>query len=593
MPTVVTFANKPLAGLKILKLDSVTKEPISGVEFIVTKMNGEKVENGVRGYTFKTDRNGQIYISDLEDGTYYVTETKAADDYFIDAEPKMVEVKSGKNTVLEVLNKPCSSLLIVKTDENTGEPLEGVVFDIKKSNGERVTSRIIDQNQPDTENNSPNKNTKANGDISGSYVTDKNGRIRINNLAPGEYHVIETQALDGYILDTDVHTVTVTDGKQAALKLTNTQKAGIRIVKVDSVTKAPIYNVEFMVFDANNKVVGTYYTDNNGIVDLPSELPEGRYTIRETRAADGYYLDEMPKTVEFKAGQVTEIIWTNTPQMGQIQLTKLSADDNQVNGLPAGTPLAGAIFEVYSYKSGNMVDRFVSGNDGKAVSNPLPIRRYIVKEVKVPDNYRLSNKQLDIEIEFATQIIKQEFLNYSANTGVSIKKTGNIQATPNSTICYDIKAVQNTSSVPLTDFFWRDVIPTNAGRVTKIVTGTYNQALKYKVMVTTNKGNTKVIADNLSTTQNNVVGCTNAEIGLARDEYVTSFSLIFGTVKAGFAQVEQPKVYMYIQKNLPNGLQFANKADIGGKYQGEWVIGNSTWLTTIYAPGGKLPKTGY
>ena len=148
--------------------------------------------------------------------------------------------------------------------------------------------------------------------------------------------------------------------------------------------------------------------------------------------------------------------------MGQIQLTKLSADDNQVNGLPARTPLAGAIFEVYSYKSGNLVDRFVSGNDGKAISNPIPLGRYIVKEVKAPDNYRLSDKQLDIEIEFATQIIKQEFLNYSANTGVYIKKTGNTQAMSGNTIPYDIKAVQNTSTVPLTDFYWRDVVPTNA-----------------------------------------------------------------------------------------------------------------------------------
>lgn len=48
-----------------------------------------------------------------------------------------------------------------------------------------------------------------------------------------------------------------------------------------------------------------------------------------------------------------------------------------------------------------------------------------------------------------------------------------------------------------------------------------------------------------------------------------------------------------VLNNLPNVYQFTNKADIGGKYQGEWVIGNSTWLTTIYAVGGKLPKTEY
>jgi maltoporin len=83
--------------------------------------------------------------------------------------------------------------------------------------------------------------------------------------------------------------------------------------------------------------------------------------------------------------------------------------------------------------------------------------------------------------------------------------------------------------VPLTDFYWRDILPTDAVRLEKIVTGTYNQSLKYKVLVTTNKGDTRIIADNLSTTQNNVIDCRNAALGLANDEYVTSFTLVFGT----------------------------------------------------------------
>ncbi|GHU97145.1 hypothetical protein FACS1894208_12440 [Clostridia bacterium] len=279
--------------------------------------------------------------------------------------------------------------------------------------------------------------------------------------------------------------------------------------------------------------------------------------------------------------------------MGQIQITKLSGDDNEVSGLPKGSPLASAVFEVYAYKSGNLIDRFISGTDGRAVSKPLPIGRYIVKEVQAPQWYRLSTEAMDIEIEFATQIIKREFLNYSANTGVKIRKTGNYEAMPGDTIKYDFKEIANTSTVPLTDFFWRDIVPTSAARLTKIVTGTYNQSLKYKILVTTNKGDTKVIADNLSTTQNNVIDCRNASLGLANDEYVTSFTLVFGTVKAGFCKVEQPSVYMTVLKNLPNGYEFANKSDIGGKYGGEWVIGNSTWQTKIFAPAGKLPRTGY
>ena len=301
----------------------------------------------------------------------------------------------------------------------------------------------------------------------------------------------------------------------------------------------------------------------------------------------------MPRTIEFKSGKITEVIWENTPQMGQIQILKLSGDDNEVNGLEKSSPLSGAVFEVYHYKSGNLIERFVSGTDGRAVSKPLPLGRYIVKEVQAPQWYRLSSESIGIEIEFATQIIKREFYNYSANTGVRIRKTGNYETIPGDTIRYDIKEVGNTSSVQLSDFFWRDVISTDAVRLSKIVTGTYNQSLKYKILVTTNKGETRVIADNLSTTENNVVECRNAALGLANDEFVTSFTLVFGTVKAGFSQVQAPQVFVTVNKNLPNGYEFANKVDVGGKYNGEWVIGGSTWVTTIYAQPTKMPRTGY
>jgi uncharacterized repeat protein (TIGR01451 family) len=467
------------------------------------------------------------------------------------------------------------------------------VFDVRHADGQFVAGSILDENQPNTEANSPNKSTSPKGDITGSYTTDYNGRIQINGLPAGEYHVVERKALDGYELDTDVHAITVTPGKLATLQVTNKQKAGLRLLKIDSITKKPIYGVEFMLFDINNKVIGNYVTDNNGVIDFDGILSEGRYTIRETRPADGYYRDDMPRTVKFKSGKITEVVWENTPCMGQVQILKLSGDDNEVNGLPKGTPLAGAVFEIYNNKSGNLVDRFVSGTDGRAVSKPLPLGRYTVKEVQAPQWYKPSTESMDIEIEFATQIIKHEFYNYSANTGVRIRKTGVYEAMPGDTIRYDIKEVGNTSTVQLTDFFWRDVLPTDAVRLEKIVTGTYNQSLKYKILATTNKGDTRIIADNLSTTVNNVVDCRNAALGLRSDEYVTSFTLVFGTVKAGFCQVLAPQVFVMVNKGLTNGYQFANKADVGGKYYGEWVISNSTWVTTVYAQPTKLPRTGY
>jgi uncharacterized surface anchored protein len=579
------FTNKPLGGLRIVKIDSSTRAAIAGATFSVSKMNGERIGE------FTTDGDGAIFLPGLDEGWYTVTETKAAAGYIIDSEPKNVQVKLGESATLTAENAPMAGLVIVKTDAATGEPLAGVVFEITRADGQIVTGSIADGNQPGTEASSPNR---AEG-ISGGYTTDQSGRIQINTLPPGEYRVAERSAPQGYELDPEVRSVTVTPGKLTTLQLTNKQKAGFRLLKIDSVTKRPIYGAEFMVFSADNQIVGRYVTDSEGLIDFSGILTEGRYTIRETRPADGYYADDTPRTVEFRSGRMTEVVWENTPQAGQIQILKLSGDDSELSGLPKGSPLAGAIFEVYQYKSGNLVDRFVSGSDGRAVSKPLPLGRYLVKEVQAPRWYRSSEESLDIEIEFNAQIIKREFLNYAANTGVKIRKTGNYETMPGDVIRYDIKEVANTSSVPLTDFYWRDTLPASAVRVQKIVTGTYNQSLKYKILITTNKGDTRVIADNLSTTQNNVIECRGVALGLASDEYVTSFTLMFGTVKAGFCAVALPEVYVTVNKGLPNGYEFANKADAGGKYaaESEWIIGNAVWVTTVYSPPVRLPRTGY
>ena len=559
------FENAKKGNLIITKLDSVTKLPLAGATFKVTDSSGAVIgpNNGI----YTTDASGVINLAEnLPIGsTIIVQEQKAPDGYLLDGTAQTVKIKENITHSLTFYNAPMSSAQIIKIDSTTKQPLKNAQFTVYKKSGEIV----------------------------GKYTTNGDGIIILPALAPGWYKAVESKAPSGYVLDDTPQDFEITSNQFIKLVFENRPLTGFRIVKIDSITKKPIYNVEFMVFDSNNKVVGTYTTDNNGVIDFMGILSEGRYTIRETRPADGYYRDDMPRTVEFRSGKVTEIVWENTPQRGQIQITKLSGDDNEVNGLEKGTPLAGAIFEVYEYKSGNLVDRFVSGTDGRAVSKPLPLGRYIIKEVQAPKWYRISTEVIDVDIEFATQIIKLNFLNYSANTGVKIRKTGNYEAMPGDTIRYDIREVRNTSTVPLTDFYWRDILPTDAVRLTKIVTGTYNQSLKYKILVTTNKGDTRVIADNLSTTQNNVINCSNAALGLWHDEYVTSFTLVFGTVKAGFAEVEKPQIYVSVLTNLPNGYQFANKADVGGKYGGEWVIGNTTWVTNIYAKPVKLPRTGY
>ena len=148
--------------------------------------------------------------------------------------------------------------------------------------------------------------------------------------------------------------------------------------------------------------------------------------------------------------------------------------------------------------------------------------------------------------------------------------------------------------MPLNSFYWRDTLPTSAVRLTKIITGTWNQKLSYKVVYKTNLHDYRTLANNLSTMKNYSLDASPAALGLASNEYMTDFMFVFGTVKAGFAQVDAPYILCWTNSWLNNGYQFANRTDVGGLHGGQWIMATDRWVTTVYKPGvTTLPKTGY
>ena len=132
-------------------------------------------------------------------------------------------------------------------------------------------------------------------------------------------------------------------------------------------------------------------------------------------------------------------------------------------------------------------------------------------------------------------------------------------------------------------------------RLDKLVTGTYNVPGNYKVVYKTNlSGDTwRVLADNLSTQQNYVLDASPAALGLASSEVVTEFMVVFGVVPANFRQVEAPLVTCNVVSWLTGGTQFVNQADVGGVYNGQWIMATSRWVTKVYKPAEPLPRTGY
>lgn len=561
VPTVVTFDNKPLSGIKIVKTDSETGEPLEGVSFSVSKMNGEKIG------TFKTDKEGMVYISDLEDGYYTVTETEGLEGYHWDKEPKTVEVKSGKQTILEVENQPYSGLVIEKTNSRTGDPIEGVEFLVTKFNGEQI----------------------------GYYETDESGLIVIEGLEEGTYLVKETKEAKGYKLDSEAKEVEIKDGKRTTLKVENDPMSSVLIHKIDSVTGEGIPGVKFLLYDSDNEPIGQFETDDEGYIWIRKELPEGKYKLRELEPAEGYISDNSEKTFYVQKGRTTEIEWENTPEVGQIVITKRSSEFNELTGLPAGSPLSGAVFEIYN-TTGNLVDKISSGSNGVAASKGLPIGVYTIKEVSAPRYYALNDKTLLAEIRHNGDIVRFEVLNSSISLNLTVQKKGPNAASPGQTIQYDIYEVQNGSTGTLENFYIHDRIPTDATRALKIVTGTYSERMYYKITYKTNYRDYRVLAENLLTKNSYEYSLHPNVLGLANGEYVTDVRLEFPKASPGFKMLENMSVFCQVMPNMPKDYRIVNRADVGGRYGNEWESAKTSWNTTVWTvntPPVTLPKTGY
>ena len=594
--TTVTIRNYRYAQLTIRKIHSITRQPLQGVVFEISRPDGTLLINPLTGFTdFTTDARGLIFLPVIEDGTFYLRETRALPGFILPDEviPFTINAESRRREhVLTVENTPAAGMLIINTCVQSGMPLQGTEFEIRHADGRLVTGQILDGNQPNTTGNSPN--LAANG----NFLTDHRGRINLNHLAPGVYHVRQINVVSGYELDTTVHIVTVITGQQAVLQIANRPLSGLHLLHIDAITQAPLFNVEFMVTDQNNRIVGNFYTDNRGIIDFTGILVQGRYTIRMTRPASGYHHDDVPRTIEFVAGRITEVVWEAIPIAGQVQIHVVSGANNEQNALPMGTPLAGAIFEIFSERTGNLVDRIISDQRGMAVSRPLPLGRYYAVQVAAPPFYLINPQQIHFQVEFASQIVRFTYPIFLANTGVTINITGQREVMQGHAIFYDIQTIRNDSTIPLGDFYWRAMLPTNAVRADRLVTGTFNHGLRYTLMGHTNRGRDIVIADNLSTTRNNVIELRPVHLGLANDEYLTELTIFFGQVPAGFTAVERPRLHVDVLSEqhafLPNGMMFAFMADIGGRVPGsdEWVIGNDTWATTIFNPR-TLPRSGF
>ena len=565
----VEFRNQPMGNLIIHKLSSKDKAPLEGVQFKITCADGTYLpdeggklsSNGL----YWTNAEGQIVLSGIT-GTVVVTEVESIPGYTIDpdTQSQTVVVNPDDTQELWFYNTPVGGVELIKVSSaDKTERIPNTTFDIR---------RVSDDALVDT------------------VTTGRSGKVYLP-LESGDYYAVETEAADGFKLDDTPIYFTVKDAETTRKTVTNAPLSGILLHKVSTADGEGIPGVSFILYDETHTPIDQQTTDDRGYAWFEDLTESGRYYLRELEN-EGYIPDTQLRTVYVKAGEVTEVEWENTPITGQIQITKKSADYNPTTGLPAGTLLEGAVFEITD-KAGNVVDTIRSDSRGLAVSKQLPLSRYTIQEVKAPEHYGVNETELTAYLEHEGQIVRFEVTNKSLSTGVSISKTGPKEVVSGQPVRYTFSGISNTSNVRLDSFYFRDTLPAQV-RLEQVVTGTWNFPGVYKIVYKVNgTGDYRTLADNLSTSQTYTLAASPAALGLAANERVTEIMFVFGQAPAGFAQVEAPVLYCTSVNGLAAGSSFVNVADVGGVYNGQWVQAVSRWVTTVYGKPEPLPRTGY
>ena len=265
----LTFKNSKLLGsISIEKVDSEDSElKLEGAEFKVINSDGEEVGNIVTG------EDGKGSLGNLPYGEYTLIETKAPDGYKLSIDLIVIEVNSETEIYKTITNtKILGKINILKVDSDDEDvKLSGAVFEVKDSQG-----TVVD-----------------------TITTGENGVGTSKELPYGSYTVAEVSAPEGYELSEESKNVTIdSNGQTIGLTFENTKILGnISILKVDSIDEdVKLLGAEFEIRDLEGNILDTLITNEEGVANS-IQLPYGSYIVIETKAPEGYVLNDFSENV--------------------------------------------------------------------------------------------------------------------------------------------------------------------------------------------------------------------------------------------------------------------------------------------------------
>lgn len=352
--------------------------------------------------------------TDLPLGSYYIKEM-ATDEHYIlndeqyaftfdyagqDTETVEIKVNEGKPIENKLIYGSVSGK---KVDEN-GEVLAGAVIGIFKADETEFTAEH-------------------------AFMTVKsgeNGSFAFKKVPYGNWVVKEIEAPEGFVLDETAHAVTIDKDEQVIeVKITNEYIHGnIRLTKVDAdYPDNKLTGATFEVYkdvngdgklDDKDELVGNLEETSVGIYEM-QELLYGKYLVKETKAPEGFVLDDGVYSVSINEDEKTYDVenkvgvgFINQAMKGNLKIKKTSSD-GKVEGFTF------RITGVNGYDS-----TFTTDKNGEIYVDGLRIGEYTVSEVSdnVSAGYILpADKKITVQTDSTVEIEMHNELRDTPKTG--------------------------------------------------------------------------------------------------------------------------------------------------------------------------------
>lgn len=402
--STIVLENDRRPSLTIHKADADTGEPVEGVVFTVKAADGSTITE------VKTGPDGTAKLENLLPIVYEVIEKSVPEPYLLDAPSQLITLYPNKDSDIYFENHKKPSLTIEKIDSITGDPIKGAKFEIWYGSNSTETGEL---------NNL------------GTYYTDADGRIVLENVNDGWFKVTELEPAPGYqIKDPATQECFIEAGTSKTLVFENTPLSALIVYKYDSVTGQPVSNAVFQVkylsgtSGTGGTVIGTYKTSVNGSFTVTG-LKAGTYIVEELASDSGHVIDTAPQTayISGKDQDVVELYFGNSPK-GSLIVKKIDSKTHK--------PLSDVQFFV-TESDGTVVGDgngyFTTDSQGTILIEGIdPGTTLVVKETIAKDGYLLDDTPQTAKIQ-AGQTVTLEFRNQPEG-GLIINKLDSVTRKP-------------------------------------------------------------------------------------------------------------------------------------------------------------------